>query len=117
MKQQMEELEQVATNKLHCLDEETERPTAEQTGLLCGAGSAAELLTRHQILLEPVMKVMEEVITALGHITGEDLLHTEVKVMSLLFNKPLYRDFMMGASHLDNMCFLSPQLNDMRNCS
>ncbi|XP_050924580.1 uncharacterized protein LOC108873624 isoform X2 [Lates calcarifer] len=31
MKQQMEESEQVATNKLHCLDEETERLTAEQS--------------------------------------------------------------------------------------
>ncbi|GLD65577.1 uncharacterized protein AKAME5_001703400 [Lates japonicus] len=48
-----------------------------QLGLLCGVGSAAELQTRHQILLEPVVKVMEEITTALGHITGEDLLHTE----------------------------------------
>ena len=53
------------------------RNTVHQLGLLCGVGSVAELQTRRQILLEPVMKVMEEMTTALGQITGEDLLHTE----------------------------------------
>ncbi|XP_018517714.1 uncharacterized protein LOC108873868 [Lates calcarifer] len=53
------------------------RRAVRQLGLLCGVGSAAELQTRHQILLEPVVKVMEEMTAALGHITGEDLLHTE----------------------------------------
>ncbi|XP_050924582.1 uncharacterized protein LOC127140832 [Lates calcarifer] len=53
------------------------RRAVHQLGPLCGAGSAAELQTRHQILLEPVVKVMQEITTALGHITGEDLLHTE----------------------------------------
>ncbi|XP_031436472.1 uncharacterized protein LOC105909796 [Clupea harengus] len=53
------------------------RRTVHQLGLLCGVGSAAELQTRRLILLEPVMKVMEEMTTALGQITGDDLLHTE----------------------------------------
>ena len=53
------------------------RRTVHQLGLLCGVGSVAELQTRCQILLEPVMKVMEEMTTALGQITGDDLLHTE----------------------------------------
>ena len=48
-----------------------------QLGTLCGVGNAAELQTRRLILLEPVMKVMEEMTTALGQITGDDLLHTE----------------------------------------
>ena len=53
------------------------RRAVHQVGLLCGVGSVAELLTRRLILLEPVMKVMEEMTTALGQITGDDLLHTE----------------------------------------
>ena len=53
------------------------RRTVHQLGLLCGVGSVAELQTRRLILLEPVMKVMEEMTTALGQITGDDLLHTE----------------------------------------
>lgn len=53
------------------------RQAVHHLGLLCGAGSAAELQTRHQILLEPVVKVMEEITTAVGHITGDHLLHTE----------------------------------------
>ena len=53
------------------------RGAVHQLGLLCGVGSVAELQTRRLILLEPVMKVMEEMTTALGQITGDDLLHTE----------------------------------------
>ncbi|GLD68259.1 uncharacterized protein AKAME5_001957000 [Lates japonicus] len=58
-------------------DQAKVRRAVHQLGLLCGVGSAAELQTRHQILLEPVVKVMEEMTTALGHITGDELLHTE----------------------------------------
>ncbi|XP_028828964.1 uncharacterized protein LOC114786195 [Denticeps clupeoides] len=53
------------------------RKADHQVGVLCGVGSCVELQTRHLILLEPVMKVMEEMISALGRITGEDLLNGE----------------------------------------
>uniref|UniRef100_A0A3B4T4Q1 Myosin tail domain-containing protein n=1 Tax=Seriola dumerili TaxID=41447 RepID=A0A3B4T4Q1_SERDU len=41
------------------------RRAVHQLGKLCGVGSVAELQTRHQILLAPVIKVMEEMTTAL----------------------------------------------------
>ncbi|XP_056255195.1 uncharacterized protein LOC130183630 [Seriola aureovittata] len=53
------------------------RRAVNQLGLVCGVGSAAELQTRHLILLEPVMKLLEEMTTVLGQGTGNELLHTE----------------------------------------
>ncbi|XP_029694882.1 uncharacterized protein [Takifugu rubripes] len=53
------------------------RRVVNQLGVLSGVGNVAELQTRHLVLLEPVMKVMEEMTTALGRITGEELLNTE----------------------------------------
>ncbi|XP_024121107.1 uncharacterized protein LOC112142085 [Oryzias melastigma] len=53
------------------------RRAVHQLGLLCGVGSVAELQTRRLILLEPVMNVMEEMMEALGRITGNDLLYSE----------------------------------------
>ncbi|XP_022612848.1 uncharacterized protein LOC111230401 [Seriola dumerili] len=53
------------------------RRAVHQLGKLCGVGSVAELQTRHQILLAPVIKVMEEMTTALSQITGDELLHTQ----------------------------------------
>ncbi|RVE65137.1 hypothetical protein OJAV_G00133420 [Oryzias javanicus] len=53
------------------------RRAVHQLGLLCGVGSVAELQTRRLILLEPVMNVMEEMMGALGRITGDDLLYSE----------------------------------------
>ncbi|XP_036070672.1 uncharacterized protein LOC112142066 [Oryzias melastigma] len=52
------------------------RRAVHQLGLLCGVGSVAELQTRRLILLEPVMNVMEEMMEALGRITGDDLLYS-----------------------------------------
>ena len=48
-----------------------------QLGTLCGVGNAAELQTRRLILLMTVMKVMGDMTSALGQITGDDLLHSE----------------------------------------
>lgn len=48
-----------------------------QLGLLCGVGTVAELQTRRLVLLEPLMKVMEEMTPAVARITGEQLLSTE----------------------------------------
>ncbi|RVE64484.1 hypothetical protein OJAV_G00126260 [Oryzias javanicus] len=53
------------------------RRAVHQLGLLCGVGSVAELQTRRLILLEPVMNMMEEMMEALGRITGDDLLYSE----------------------------------------
>ncbi|GLD71123.1 uncharacterized protein AKAME5_002244400 [Lates japonicus] len=53
------------------------RPSVSWGCFPASAGSAAELQTRHQILLEPVVKVMEEITTALGHITGERICCTQ----------------------------------------
>ncbi|XP_029694881.1 uncharacterized protein isoform X3 [Takifugu rubripes] len=53
------------------------RRVVNQLGVLSGVGNVAELQTRHLVLLGPVMKVMEEMTTALGRITGEELLNTE----------------------------------------
>ncbi|XP_008309784.1 uncharacterized protein LOC103379862 isoform X2 [Cynoglossus semilaevis] len=46
----------------------------EQLGAV---GSVAELQTRYLIMVEPLMKVMEEMTTVLGQISGGDLLHRE----------------------------------------
>ncbi|KAG7225324.1 hypothetical protein INR49_014606 [Caranx melampygus] len=51
--------------------------------LLSGVGSVAELQTRHLILLEPVMKLLEEMNTVLGQISGNELLHSE-GILSLM---------------------------------
>ena len=67
------------------------RGAVHQLGLLCGVGSVAELQTRRLILLEPVMKVMEEMTTALGQITGDDLLHTE-GIKSLMWDMKKNQD-------------------------
>ena len=67
------------------------RGAVNQMGLLRGVGKVAELHTRCQILLEPVMKVMEEMTTALGRITGEDLLHTE-GIKSLMWDMKKNQD-------------------------
>ncbi|KAL2096512.1 hypothetical protein ACEWY4_008660 [Coilia grayii] len=53
------------------------RRAVHQLGLLCGVGSVAELQTRRLVLLEPMMKVMEEMTTTLAKIAGDDLLKTE----------------------------------------
>ncbi|AWP16853.1 Hypothetical protein SMAX5B_000254 [Scophthalmus maximus] len=53
------------------------RCAVHQLGKLCGVGNVAELQTQRLILLEPVVKVMEEMTTALGQIDGNELLHTE----------------------------------------
>uniref|UniRef100_A0A8C8DYK6 Uncharacterized protein n=1 Tax=Oryzias sinensis TaxID=183150 RepID=A0A8C8DYK6_9TELE len=53
------------------------RRAVHQLGLLCGVGSVAELQTRHLILLEPVLNVMEEMIVALGLVNRDDLLHSK----------------------------------------
>lgn len=53
------------------------RRAVHHLGVLCGVGNVAELQTRRQVLLEPVMNVMDEMTTALGRITGDELLHTE----------------------------------------
>ncbi|KAL7389494.1 hypothetical protein ABVT39_004973 [Epinephelus coioides] len=53
------------------------RQAVRQLGRLSGVGSVAELQTRRVILLEPVMKVMEEMTSALAQITGDQLLHSE----------------------------------------
>ncbi|XP_035488141.2 chromosome partition protein Smc [Scophthalmus maximus] len=53
------------------------RCAVHQLGKLCGVGNVAELQTQRLILLEPVVKVMEEMTTALGQISGNELLHTE----------------------------------------
>ncbi|XP_023273570.1 uncharacterized protein LOC111663570 [Seriola lalandi dorsalis] len=53
------------------------RRAVHQLGKLSGVGSVAELQTRHQILLAPVIRVMEEMTTALSQITGDELLHTQ----------------------------------------
>lgn len=52
------------------------RSVVHHLGVLSGVGSVAELHTRRQVLLEPVVKVMEEMTTALGRITGDQLLNT-----------------------------------------
>ncbi|KAG7243820.1 hypothetical protein INR49_007231, partial [Caranx melampygus] len=51
------------------------RRAVTQLGLLSGVGSVAELQTRRLILLEPVMKVLEEMTTVLGQIGGNELLY------------------------------------------
>ncbi|XP_049893651.1 tropomyosin alpha-4 chain-like [Epinephelus moara] len=61
------------------------RQAVRQLGRLSGVGSAAELQTRRLILLEPVMKVMEEMTSALGQITGDQLLHSE-GIQSLMWD-------------------------------
>ncbi|KAG7243819.1 hypothetical protein INR49_007230, partial [Caranx melampygus] len=53
------------------------RGVVTQLGLLSGVGSVAELQTKHLIMLEPVMKVLEEMTTVLGHIGENELLNTE----------------------------------------
>lgn len=53
------------------------RSVLHHLGVLSGVGSAAELHTRRQVLLEPVMKVMAEMTAALGRITGDELLNTK----------------------------------------
>ncbi|XP_049460802.1 uncharacterized protein LOC125906307 isoform X4 [Epinephelus fuscoguttatus] len=61
------------------------RQAVRQLGRLSGVGSAAELQTRRLILLEPVMKVMEEMTSALGQITGDQLLYSE-GIQSLMWD-------------------------------
>ncbi|GLD68260.1 uncharacterized protein AKAME5_001957100 [Lates japonicus] len=68
MKQQMEESEQVATNKLHCLDEETERLTAEQSLL-------AEQKKQRESELENLKKQLESYRSSLKSYT--EALETE----------------------------------------
>ncbi|KAG7225283.1 hypothetical protein INR49_007130, partial [Caranx melampygus] len=53
------------------------RQVVTQLALLSGVGSVAELQTRRQILLEPVMKVLEQMTSILGQISGNELLHSE----------------------------------------
>lgn len=52
------------------------RKAVQHLGLLCGVGSVAELQTRYLILLEALMKVMEEMTSALMQM-GDDLLQAE----------------------------------------
>ncbi|XP_071339680.1 myosin-11-like isoform X2 [Trachinotus anak] len=67
------------------------RRAVHQLGLLCGVGSVAELQTRHLILLSPVIKVIEEMTAALGHMTGDQLLHTE-GIKSLMWDMRMNHD-------------------------
>lgn len=53
------------------------RQVVHYLGRLSGVGSVAELHTRHQVLLAPMMKVMEEMTAVVGRITGPQLLDTE----------------------------------------
>lgn len=53
------------------------RATVRQLGTLNDVGSVAEVRTRHLIQLETMVKVMEEMTSALGRITGNQLLLTE----------------------------------------
>ncbi|XP_035486585.2 uncharacterized protein LOC118309066 isoform X1 [Scophthalmus maximus] len=53
------------------------RCAVHQLGKLCGVGNVAELQTKRLILFEPMVKVMEEMTTALSQIAGNELLHTE----------------------------------------
>lgn len=55
--------------------QENTRKAVRQLGSLSGVGSVAEVQTRHLVQLEPVMKVMEEITSALGQMTGEE--HTK----------------------------------------
>lgn len=57
--------------------QEKMRRVVNQLGVLCGVGNVAELQTRRLVLLEPVMKVMEDMTTALGRISGDELLNTQ----------------------------------------
>lgn len=53
------------------------RGAVRRLGELSDVGSVAELKTRYLIRLEAVMKVMEEMTSTLGRITGNELLLTE----------------------------------------
>ncbi|KAG7243818.1 hypothetical protein INR49_007229 [Caranx melampygus] len=53
------------------------RRAVTQLGLLSGVGRVAKLQTKRLIMLEPVMKVLEELTTVLGQIGGNELLNTE----------------------------------------
>lgn len=53
------------------------RRAVTQLGVVAGVGNVADLQTRHLVLLEPVVKVMEEMTTALDRMTGKELLTTQ----------------------------------------
>lgn len=52
------------------------RTAVNRLGVLAGVGSVAELQTRHLVLLEPLVKVLEQMTTALDQMTGKELLTT-----------------------------------------
>lgn len=58
------------------------RTVVTRLGVLAGVGNVAELQTRHLVLLEPVINVMEEMTTALDRMTGNQLLNTQgIKIL------------------------------------
>ncbi|KAG7225312.1 hypothetical protein INR49_014609 [Caranx melampygus] len=59
------------------------RRAVTHLALLSGVGSVVELQTRRLILLEPVMKVLEQMTSILGQISGNELLHSE-GILSLM---------------------------------
>lgn len=61
------------------------RRAVHDLGKVCGVGSVAERQTRHLVLLDPIMKVMEEMMAALGQMTGDELLRTE-EIQSLMWD-------------------------------
>lgn len=81
------------------------RSVVHHLGVLSGVGSVAELHTRRQVLVEPVVKVMEEMTTALGRITGEQLLNTEgvrALVERMKSNQQQLQQ-LVGAAHRTNL--------------
>ncbi|RVE59352.1 hypothetical protein OJAV_G00187470 [Oryzias javanicus] len=72
------ELEALAVKRKTVADLQSQtRSVVHNLGLLSGEGSAVELQTRHQILVQTIMRVMDELTPVLTQIIVDDLLPTE----------------------------------------